>query len=161
MWIKFIALVSFVSLLISYFSILFVGWSWAEFVPWIGASGQRDVLIVSASLAIIFFPLWLLHWRVARRHWTWESKVAQNYLLFFTAMGLGASVVVGVQLLVRLMRLGAGTGGSFAENQDFLFGAAWSVIWSLWIWMHHGWVWLDSRRQTAATDGQPVELPVK
>ena len=119
MWIKYTAFVSFVSLLVGYFAALFVGWSLAQVVPAVSPERQQNVLAVSAAIAILFLPTWFMHWRWLRRDWSWESQGAQNYLLFFTALGLGASGIIGVQLLARLLNIAMGT-RSLIESQDMI-----------------------------------------
>ena len=147
MWIKYTAFVSFVTLFIGYFAALFVGWSLAQAVPLVSPERQQNVLAVSAAIAILFLPTWFIHWRWLRRDWSWESQGAQNYLLFFTAMGLGASGIIGVQLLARLLNIAMGA-RSLTGSQQFLFGAIWSVAWSLWLWIYHGRTWLAHRRRS-------------
>jgi hypothetical protein len=145
MWIKYTAFVSFTTLLIGYFAALFVGWSLAEVVPWASPERQQSILAVSAAIAILFLPTWYIHWRWLRQDWSWENQGTQNYLQFFTARGLGASGIIGVQLIARLLNIAMGS-SSFAGSQQFLFGAIWSVAWSLWLWIYHGRIWLAHRR---------------
>jgi hypothetical protein len=146
MWIKYTGFVSFVTLLVGYIAALFVGWSLAESVPMASPERQQNILAVSAAVALLFLPTWFIHWRWVRRDWSWESPGAQNYLLFFTAMGLGASGIIGVQLIARLLNIAMGA-SSLGGSQQFLFGAIWSMAWSLWMWIYHGRTWLAHRRR--------------
>jgi len=155
MWIKYTGFVSFMTLLVGYIAALFVGWSLAEAVPWASPERQQNILAVSAAIAILFLPTWFIHWRWLRRDWSWESPAAQNYLQFFTAMGLGASGIIGVQLIARLLNIAMGT-SSFGESQQFLFGATWSVAWSLWLWIYHGRTWLAHRRRAVGGSDRSI-----
>lgn len=155
MWIKYTAFVSFMTLLVGYFAALFVGWSLARSVPLVSPERQLNVLAVSAAIAILFLPTWFIHWRWLRRDWQWESQGAQNYLLFFTAMALGASGIIGVQLLARLLNIAMGT-VPLVGSEQFLFGAAWSVAWSLWMWIYHGRIWLAHRRRSVGESDRSV-----
>lgn len=153
MWVNFTSRVAFVALLVAYAASLAVGWSYAGAVPFVGPAGQRSLLTGAAALALVAWPVWLLHWRWARNDWPWESAAAQRYLAFFTVLGLGASVVVGVRLLARVLDVLLGAAGSWADNRAFLFGAGWSVAFSLWVWAYHGLTWLKYRRRRASAPG--------
>jgi hypothetical protein len=146
MWVNFTSRVAFIALLVAYAASLAVGWSYAEAVPFVAPQAQRSVLTAAAAVALVAWPVWLLHWRWARNDWLWDSAAAQHYLAFFTVVGLGASVVVGVQLIARVLNVLIGSAGSWADNRAFLFGAGWSVVFSLWVWAFHGLTWLRYRR---------------
>jgi hypothetical protein len=150
MLVRYSVVVSFVSLLLGFFAVLFIGWSIAGVVPWLEPSGERTLLVYSAAVAAVLLPVWGIHWRYARQNWAWDSPLAQRYLIFFSAMGLGASVVVGVQLLVRVMNLLAGLGPTWGESRDFLLGGGWSVVLSLAVCWYHGREWMTTRRSRAA-----------
>ena len=153
MWVNFTSRVAFVALLVAYAASLAVGWSYAGAVPFVGPAGQalaadrrrrpspRRLAGVAAALAL------------GRNDWPWESAAAQRYLAFFTVLGLGASVVVGVRLLARVLDVLLGAAGSWADNRAFLFGAGWSVAFSLWVWAYHGLTWLKYRRRRASAPG--------
>jgi hypothetical protein len=153
MWVKYNSRVAFVALLVAYGASLAVGWSYAAAIPLLGPAAQRSVLTSAAAIALIAWPVWLLHWRWARNDWPWESVAAQRHLAFFTVVGLGASIAVGVQLLARVFNILIGSAGSLADNRAFLFGAVWSVAFSLWVWAFHGLTWLRYRRHKAAARG--------
>jgi hypothetical protein len=150
MWVNFTSRVAFIALLVAYGASLVVGWSYAGAVPSLDPAAQRSLLTGAAAVALVAWPVWLLHWRWARNDWLWESAAAQRYLAFFTVLGLAASVVVGVRLLTRVLDVLIGTAGSWADNRAFLFGAGWSVAFSLWVWAFHGLTWLKYRRHQAA-----------
>jgi hypothetical protein len=150
MLVRYSAIVSFVSLLLGFFALLFIGWSVAGVVPFLGPDEQHWLLVYSAAVAAVLVPVWLIHWRWARQNWAWDSPLAQRYLVFFSAMGLGASVVVGVQLLARVINLVSGTGATWSESQDFLLGGGWSVVLSLFVCWYHGREWMTQRHKGAA-----------
>ena len=153
MWVNFTSRVAFVALLVAYGASLAVGWSYAGAVPLLGPEGQRSLLTAAAAVALVAWLVWWLHWRWARNDWLWESAAAQHHLAFFTLVGLGVSVVVGVQLIARVLNVLVGVAGSWADNRAFLFGAGWSVAFSLWVWAFHGLTWLKYRRRRAAAPG--------
>jgi hypothetical protein len=151
---KYASFVSFLTLLIGYFAALFVGWSLARAVPFTSPERQQNILAVSAAITILFLPTWYIHWRWLRQDWSWGAQATQRYLQFFTALGLGASGVVGVQLIARLLNIAMGA-RPLAGSEQFLFGATWSVAWSLWLWIYHGRIWLAHRRQSVSEPDRP------
>ncbi|MFN8458916.1 MAG: hypothetical protein U0401_30415 [Anaerolineae bacterium] len=153
MWIRYSAIVAFFTLLIAYAATLMVGWSFAQAVPWTDAAGQLSLLTSSAAIAIVSWPTWFIHWRWAKRDWLWESTGAQKYLLFFTLLGLGASGVISVQVITRLLDIAVGT-KTLATSQSFLTGGIWSVAFSLWLWIYHGRTWLTHRRRGSDAPSQ-------
>ncbi len=157
MWVKYSSNVAFVALLFAYAATLLVGWSWAGEVPFVTRADQQTALTTSLAVLIIAAPVWLVHWLWASKTWVWESETAQYYLAFFTVVGLGAAVVVGVQLVQRLLSLLVGAPGlTWGQSAAFLFGAAWSVAWSLAVWAYHGLTWLRYRERRRA-----VAAPVR
>jgi hypothetical protein len=155
MLVRYSAIVSFVSLLLAFFALLFIGWSIAGVVPFLGPDGQRWLLAYSAAVAAVLVPVWLIHWRWARQNWAWDSLLAQRYLVFFSAMGLGASVVVGVQFLARVINLVSGIGATWSESRDFLLGGGWSVVLSLLVCWYHGREWMTQRHKGPAAATPP------
>jgi hypothetical protein len=148
MWVKYSSNVAFVALIYAYAATLLVGWSWAGEVPFVAKEGQASVFTAALSVLLVAWPIWLVHWLWAVRSWVWESEAAQYYLAFFTLVGLGAAVVVGVQLIQRLLGLALGTAGpTWNQSASFLFGATWSVVWSLAVWAYHGLTWLTYRER--------------
>jgi hypothetical protein len=150
LWVKYSSVVSVIGLIIAYGATLGVGWSFAEAMPMLSPAQQRNVLATSAALALVFWPIWFIHWRWAQRDWLWESRQAQQYLFLFTLIGGGATVIIGVQVIAQLFRIGLGTGATFATSQRFLFGGIWSVAWSLWMWIYHSRIWLEHRRRVGS-----------
>ncbi len=151
MWVNYASRVAFIALLVAYGASLAFGWAYAEAIPGLSAEAQHSVLTSAAALALIAWPLWLLHWVWTRKDWLWDSEQAQYYLAFFTVVGLGASVIIGVQLLARVFNIMGGTAGSWADNHAFLFGATWSVVISLAVWVFHGLTWMKYRKFKAET----------
>jgi hypothetical protein len=157
-WIKYTSNVAFLALLFAYGATLLVGWSWAREVPFSSPESQDAIFTGSLAVLIIAAPIWLIHWIWAIKSWVWESDTAQYYLAFFTIASLGAAVVIGLQLIMRLLQLAMGQGGYTWDNSShFLFGAAWSVVWSLAMWAYHGFTWLKYRqRRSARGEAAPV-----
>lgn len=149
MWIRYTTIVSFIALCVAFGASLLVGWSLAGQVPGVQGPAQMSTLARGAALAIIAWPIWFIHWRWARRDWLWESMTAQYYLAFFTISGLIASVVIGVQFLARLLEVLLGAQLVNTDNVSFLLGALWSTLFSLWLWVYHGRIWLAHRRRVA------------
>jgi len=162
MWLRYASVVSFVSLLLAYGATLALGWSYAEAIPQLRPDQQQLGLIYAVAVAVIAWPVWLIHWYLVQRDWLWESRYAQNYLIFFTLIGLVASVVIGVQLLGDAMQVAVGR-TSWERERAFLLGACWSVGWSLAVWVYHGQAWLQHRRgRNRASESQrsePVQTP--
>jgi hypothetical protein len=148
MWVRYASFVSFVALLLAFSATLMAGWSYAEAIPRFSTEQQRPILIYSIAIALIAWPVWAVHWRMVLQDWLWESKNAQNYLIFFTAAGLGASVIIGIQLLARVLGIltDPGHNGTWESNRAFLIGASWSVAWSLGLWTYHHRTWINLRR---------------
>jgi uncharacterized protein with PQ loop repeat len=162
MWLRYASVVSFVSLLLAYGATLGFGWSYARVIPGLNDEAQQMLQIYCMAVAIIAWPVWAVHWYLVRQEWNWSSRTTQNYLIFYTVVGLVASVVIGVQLLVKLMD----TREPWEKHQAFVIGAAWSVAWSLAVWLFHGIAWINHRRgreSTPATSqqgsGQTVKAP--
>jgi hypothetical protein len=152
-WVKYTSNVAFLALIFAFGATLLVGWSWAGQVPFIGSdpASQNAALTAGLTALIIAAPIWLVHWAWASKSWVWESPTAQYYLAFFTVVGLGAAVFVGVQLINRLLNLLTGVPGlTWEGSASFLFGAAWSVAWSLALWAYHGFTWLKYRERRRA-----------
>jgi hypothetical protein len=139
--------VSFIALAVAYGSSLLVGWSLAQQVPGVRGEDQMQVLARSAAIAVIAWPLWFVHWRWARRDWKWDSPGAQAYLAFFTICGLIASVWIGVQFLAAVFEVMLGSSDLSNNMVGFLAGALWSTLFSLWLWVYHGRIWLQHRRR--------------
>jgi hypothetical protein len=161
-WVKYTSNVAFFALLFAYGATLLVGWSWAQAVPFVDPQSQAALLNASLTVLIIAAPIWLLHWIWASKSWVWESKTAQYYLAFFTIISLGAAVVIALQLIFRLLNIFTGQGEyTFENSSQFLFGAAWSVAWSLAVWAYHGFTWLKyrERRKLASNPPQPEPAP--
>jgi hypothetical protein len=142
--------VSFIALAVAYGSSLLVGWSLAQQVPGVRGEDQMLVLARSAAIAVIAWPLWFVHWRWAKRDWLWESSAAQYYLAFFTISGLIASVWIGAQFLTRIFEVLFGARTLDNETMGYLLGSLWSTLFSLWLWIYHGAIWLQHRRRVAA-----------
>jgi hypothetical protein len=142
--------VSFMALVVAYGSSLLVGWSLAQQVPGVRGDDQMLVLARSAAIAVIAWPLWFVHWRWAKRDWLWESSAAQYYLAFFTISGLIASVWIGAQFLTRMFEVLFGARTLDNETMGYLLGSLWSTLFSLWLWIYHGAIWLQHRRRVAA-----------
>ncbi|MCL5997558.1 MAG: DUF5671 domain-containing protein [Chloroflexi bacterium] len=147
MWTRFTITVAYAALLVAYGSALLIGWSLTQTIPGISASENPGVLARSVALAVVAWPVWFLHWRWARRDWFWESKSAQYFLAFFTAIGLIGTVVIGTQLITRLFEVMLGARPPNEDSTGFLFGALWSTVISLWMWIYHGRTWLEHRRR--------------
>jgi hypothetical protein len=153
MIVQYAAVVSFFSLLIGYVATLFIGWSIAHVVPFVGDEGQRTVLVTSSAVAAVMLPVWLIHWSWAKQHWLASSELAQKYLVFFSACGLGASVIVGIQLIIRVVNLITGSSGvTWEGSHNFIIGASWSVVLSLAVAWYHGREWM-SQKQTRSETG--------
>jgi uncharacterized protein with PQ loop repeat len=144
MWLRYASVVSFVSLLLAFGATLLLGWSYTQTMPVLNPEQQKLLLMYSVAVAVIAWPIWIIHWYLVRQDWVWESRFAQNYLIFFTVIGMVASVVVGVQLLVVLMKVAGGE--SMESHQNFIIGAGWAVAWSLAVWLYHGVSWVRHRR---------------
>jgi hypothetical protein len=142
--------VSFIALAVAYGSSLLVGWSLAQQVPGVRSEDQMLVLARSAAIAVIAWPLWFVHWRWAKRDWLWESSAAQYYLAFFTISGLVASVWIGAQFLTRMFEVLFGARMLDNETMGYLLGSLWSTLFSLWLWIYHGAIWLQHRRRVVA-----------
>jgi hypothetical protein len=155
MWTNYASRVAFVAMLVAYGATLAVGWSYAAAIPGVSPDRQQAVLTSAAALALVAWPVWLLHWRWARNDWLWESEQAQYHLAFFTVVGLAASVVVAEQLIARVLNVLAGAAGTWADNRAFLFGATWSLVFSLGVWAFHGLTWLKYRRRKTAAAAKP------
>lgn len=149
MWVRYTTFVSFIAMAVAYGSTLFVGWSLARSVPGVNTAEQMSVLARSAAIAIIAWPIWFIHWRWTRQAWLWESTAAQYYLAFFTITGLIASVWIGMQFLTRLFEVLLGARSLDDDSIGYLLGALWSTLFSLWLWMYHGAMWLQHRRRVA------------
>ena len=55
---------------------------------------------------------------------------------------------------LRVLDILLGAAGSWADNRAFLFGAAWSVAFSLGVWAFHGLTWLKYRRRMVSAPGR-------
>jgi hypothetical protein len=150
-WVKYTSNVAFIALLFAYGATLLVGWSWARDVPFFSRASQDSIFTASLAVLIIAAPIWLNHWIWAVKSWVWESETAQYYLAFFTIISLIAAVVIGLQLIIRLLSLLMGQGGfTWETSSHWLFGATWSVVWSLAMWGYHGFTWLKYRQRRSA-----------
>jgi hypothetical protein len=158
MWTRYTIIVAYIALIIAFGSALLFGWSLAGAIPGMSASDNPTILARSAALTLVAWPVWYLHWRWARRDWFWGSQAAQYYLAFFTIIGLIGTVVVGTQLLARLLEVLFGARPPQEDSTGFIFGALWSTIISLWMWIYHGRIWLEHRRRITAktTSGDAI-----
>ena len=147
MWIRYLTIVSFVSMLATYGSALTLGWSLARNIPGLRTDVQAEVLAYSIAITIIATPVWFFHWRWARRDWPWGSENTQRYLAFFTVVGLIATVIIGVQFFARTVELLVGTRKADNDSVNYLLGAMWSSAISLGLWLYHGNIWLKIRRR--------------
>jgi hypothetical protein len=150
MFVRYTTIVSFIALVVAYGASLFVGWSLAGQVPGVRDVEQLSILARSAAVAIVAWPIWFIHWRWAKRDWLWESASAQYYLAFFTICGLIASVWIGMQFLTRTFEVLLNAKPLNNDAISFLLGALWSTVFSLWLWVYHGSIWLQHRRRAAA-----------
>jgi len=150
MWIRYTIIVSFIALCVAFGASLLVGWSLAGQVPGVQGPAQMSALARGAALAIIAWPIWFIHWRWARRDWLWESATAQYYLAFFTICGLIACAVIGAQFISRFLEVLLGAQSLDNDTLSFLLGALWSTLFSLWLWVYHGRIWLAHRRRLVA-----------
>jgi hypothetical protein len=150
MWVRYTIIVSFTSLVVAYGASLFVGWALAGQAPDGDAASQMGILARSAAFAVVAWPIWFIHWRWAKRDWQWESSAAQIYLAFFTICGLIASVWIGMQFLTRTFEVLLGARSLDNETMGYLLGALWSTVFSLWLWLYHGRIWLAHRRRATA-----------
>jgi hypothetical protein len=145
MWVRYTVTVSFLALTIAYGATLFAGWSMARAVPGVATTEQTSVLARSLAFAIIGWPIWAIHWRWARRDWSWDGTAPQLYLAFFTIMGLVASAWIGMQFISRLLEILFGSRPPDDDSISYLFGALWSTLVSLGLWVYHGAIWLRHR----------------
>ncbi len=147
MWIRYITVASFIALCIAFGASLLVGWSLAGQVPGLQGPQHMTALARGLALAVIAWPIWFIHWRWTRRDWLWESNAAQSYLAFFTICGLIACTFIGAQFAARLLDVLLGTQPMRSDTAGFLLGALWSTLFSLWLWVYHGRIWLAHRRR--------------
>ncbi len=147
MWIRYITVASFIALCVAFGASLLVGWSLAGQVPGLYGSQHMTALARGLALAVIAWPIWFIHWRWTRRDWQWESTTAQSYLAFFTICGLIACTFIGAQFAARLLDVLLGTQPIRSDTAGFLLGALWSTLFSLWLWVYHGRIWLAHRRR--------------
>jgi hypothetical protein len=147
LWVRYTTIVSFIALLAAYSSSLVIGWSLARAVPGVAQTEQLALLARSLAIAIIAWPIWILHWRLAQRDWLWESSAAQKFLAFFTVVGLLASVFIGFQFVSGFIEFVLGTLEATLDAVSYLLGAAWSTLVSLWLWVYHGRIWIHHRRR--------------
>ena len=147
MWIRYLTIVSFLSMLAAYGSALTLGWALARNIPILRAEVQAEVLAYSIAITVIAAPVWFFHWRWAKRDWPWGSENTQRYLAFFTVVGLIATVIIGVQFCARSVELLVGTRKADNDSVNYLLGALWSSIISLGLWVYHGNIWLKLRRR--------------
>ncbi len=148
MWIRYLTIVSFLSMLAAYGPALTLGWALARNIPILRAEVQAEVLAYSIAITVIATPVWFFHWRWAKRDWPWGSENTQRYLAFFTVVGLIATVIIGVQFCARSVELLVGTRKADNDSVNYLLGALWSSIISLGLWVYHGNIWLKLRRRT-------------
>ena len=148
MWIRYLTIVSFISMLASYGAALALGWSISRSIPGMRSELQAELLAYSIATVIIASPVWFFHWRWAKRDWPWGSENSQRYLAFFTVVGLLATVVIGVQFFARSVELMVGSRKADNDSVNYLLGALWSLIVSLGLWLYHGNIWLKIRRRS-------------
>lgn len=149
MWARYTVTVSFLALTIAYGATLFAGWSIARAVPGVASAEQTSFLARSLAIAIIAWPIWAIHWRWARRDWSWDGTTSQLYLAFFTIMGLVASAWIGMQFISRLLEVLFGSKPTDGDSISYLIGALWSTLVSLLVWVYHGGIWIQHRRRAA------------
>ena len=147
MWIRYLTIVSFISMAATYGSALTLGWALARNIPGLRPEVQAEVLAYSIAIMIIAAPVWFFHWRWAKRDWPWAAENTQRYLAFFTVMGLIATVVIGVQFFARSVELLVGSRKADNDSVNYLLGSLWSSIISLGLWLYHGNIWLKLRRR--------------
>jgi hypothetical protein len=152
MWIRYTTVASFIALCVAFGASLLVGWSLAGQVPGLRGAEHMTSLARGLALAVIAWPIWFIHWRWARRDWLWESSTAQYYLAFFTICGLIACAVIGAQFIARFLEVLLGTQPLNDDTSGFLLGALWSTLFSLWLWVYHGRIWLSHRRRLETRD---------
>jgi hypothetical protein len=55
--------------------------------------------------------------------------------------------VIGAQFVTRFLEVLLGTQLLSDNTLGFLLGALWSTLFSLWLWVYHGRIWLAHRRR--------------